>query len=188
MAAVSSPAAAPAFSSVSEGVATLGHRLAGGPQRAGRAAAASASASWRPTPERSRSTSAARRRVRRSASSAIRRSARTSALSSAARTASGPSSGAWRRRAISHSRALDGLGGALLVAQRAAQRDVGLLAGGVGGGDGLGGAGGSRPSLGLGLGGGLRGGDELVAAVALLEHALGPARRRLGQLAAAAVQ
>ena len=62
--------------------------------------------------------------------------------------------------------ALDGLRCALLVAQRTTQRDVGLLAGGVGGLDRLGRALGHRP--GLGLGGG-------VVAAGTVEDAAGAA-------------
>ncbi len=72
------------------------------------------------------------------------------------------------------------------VAAGAAVRGVGLVArrvGAVDGGCGLG-----RVACGCGLlgGGALGRGDQVVAAAALLEHALGAAGRRLGQLAAGA--
>ena len=67
--------------------------------------------------------------------SASRCSARRSPSSSARRTASGPSSGASRRRAISHSERLSAVGGLGGGAERVAERGLGVLACGVGLGD-----------------------------------------------------
>src|SRR5690606_31289577 len=75
--------------------------------------------------------------------------------------------------------------GSLDLADRAAQRSLGLVTATVGDENTLGGALDGRLGLGLGLGGLLGGGDELDAAVALLKDTLRATGRRLAQLAGA---
>ena len=80
------------------------------------------------------------------------------------------------------------LGGLVEVAHGGAHHALGPLALGVRVGHGARGRLGGGSGLGLAACGALGGGDQLVAAVALLEHALLAARRRLAQLAGRAEQ
>ena len=138
---------------------------------------------------RSRSIRAARSARSRSTCSASRCSARRSAATSARRTAAGPSSGALRRRLHQPL----GCGGRPRRppprrARAARARAGGVVALGVGARDGLAGCAQGLADVALARRGRLGGGDELVAAVALLEHALLAAGGGLAQLAGRADQ
>ena len=172
--------------SASRRAATASHALS---SAAAARSASPARARSRSAPVRRAASERARSSRSRSMRSASRCSARRSPSSSARRTASGPSSGASRRRAITHSERLHDLLGLGRLAQRGAQRALGGLACRVGLGDrgavALHALRGPPPRSRDGL---LGGGHQLVAPAELLEQPLGAAGGRLRQLAGAGVE